>query len=943
MEPAAILLGLVVLCLLTLAPVFGIIFWIRMRALERGVQVPSVQPAVVVQPPPLPKPEATPVPARAPEPAPEPAPTPAPEPAPAPVPVPVPVPEPAPVPRAKIEWERWLGVRGAAVLGGIFLAVAGVLFFQYSIQHGLITKEMRVLLGVVVGSGAMFGGQLARRRGYEMAGNAITGAGAVILYAAFWAAHALGILPALVCFAAMAAVTVLSCWLSFRVGSQLIAWLGLTGGFATPLLVNTGADRPIGLFAYVLVLDLGFLFIAGKRRWPLLGLWGLAGSFGILALWIVDKMDPYELPIALVVLGLLALLFVGASALAGRSERGRWVLSQTGAVLVPFLFALYFASQSDLGYNLWPLALLGALLAGASIWLARMQGAALVPTGAAAGAGAIALVWVLSHNFESERVWELVVCALGTVALFAAGREWRRARLAEEVARGLGDAWLASCGGFALVGFAACAQAQYVEPWPFLVLFLGLALALVRVAADTRLRFAAWAAAPLATFGLLWWVWMSSGVIARIDTLALLMLVAVMLGLLFAAIASFGRAGYRAGFLGIAAGSWIAILLALVISADDPSPNGLRARLPLLLFASIGCFAATAAGSWTCVLLSALACAAGQNSVALWNSFLRTTWNDELVGALLALAVLGSWLPLTRARWGESRGVWIAASVIPLLWVFDVGNAVEELHGPSARFWIPLPFALMEFAIAAHLRRKGEPRGALWPLLAGIVCAAAILPLWVDRNALVVWCALAAAGAAWLGRGREFRPAQVVACGGALVGTFVSLLVEGDGTFKRAAHVLWDTHAWEYLVPALALVWAGAQSERAARILCVVCGLLLGLFWITIEVHQAYAPGEHFSLFFPHDQAREVAVSVAWAVYALALLALGMRRKQSGLRWASLVLLVIVIGKLFLFDLSELQGLYRVASFLGLAVSLLLVSFGYQRFVFRKSAPSEGA
>jgi hypothetical protein len=282
--------------------------------------------------------------------------------------------------------------------------------------------------------------------------------------------------------------------------------------------------------------------------------------------------------------------------------------------------------------------------------------------------------------------------------------------------------------------------------------------------------------------------------------------------------------------------------------------------------------------------------------------------------------------------------VWIAASVIPLLWVFDVGNAIEALHGEGAKVWIPIPFALVEFAIGARLRRAVEERAALWPLLAGIVCAAAILPLWVDRNALVVWCALAAAGAAWLGRGRTFVPAQVVACAGALLATIASVLVDADGSFTRAARVLWDTHAWEYLVPALALLWAGALCERSLRVLCVVCGLLLGLFWITIEVHQAYAPGERFSLFFPHDQAREVAVSVSWAVYALALLALGMRRKQSGLRWASLVLLVIVIGKLFLFDLGELQGLYRVASFLGLAVSLLLVSFGYQRFVFRKTS-----
>ena len=33
-----------------------------------------------------------------------------------------------------IDWERWIGVRGAAVLGGIVLALAGILFVRYSIE-----------------------------------------------------------------------------------------------------------------------------------------------------------------------------------------------------------------------------------------------------------------------------------------------------------------------------------------------------------------------------------------------------------------------------------------------------------------------------------------------------------------------------------------------------------------------------------------------------------------------------------------------------------------------------------------------------------------------------------------------------------------------------------------------------------------------------------------
>ena len=44
---------------------------------------------------------------------------------------------------------------------------------------------------------------------------------------------------------------------------------------------------------------------------------------------------------------------------------------------------------------------------------------------------------------------------------------------------------------------------------------------------------------------------------------------------------------------------------------------------------------------------------------------------------------------------------------------------------------------------------------------------------------------------------------------------------------------------------------------------------------------------------------------------------------------------ILAIGKVFLRDLGHLEGLYRVGSLTGLAVSLLVVSLFYQRFVFR--------
>tara|TARA_R110002049_G_scaffold129269_2_gene286998 strand:+ start:2783 stop:2965 length:183 start_codon:yes stop_codon:yes gene_type:complete len=44
-----------------------------------------------------------------------------------------------------------------------------------------------------------------------------------------------------------------------------------------------------------------------------------------------------------------------------------------------------------------------------------------------------------------------------------------------------------------------------------------------------------------------------------------------------------------------------------------------------------------------------------------------------------------------------------------------------------------------------------------------------------------------------------------------------------------------------------------------------------------------------------------------------------------------MALLLVVIGKLFLIDMADLQGLWRVASFMGLGLSLLGLAYLYQK------------
>lgn len=135
-----------------------------------------------------------------------------------------------------------------------------------------------------------------------------------------------------------------------------------------------------------------------------------------------------------------------------------------------------------------------------------------------------------------------------------------------------------------------------------------------------------------------------------------------------------------------------------------------------------------------------------------------------------------------------------------------------------------------------------------------------------------------------------------------------------------------------YLLPAgliVAYCWL-APVPAHLRLAGAGLGLLLGFTFISLEVrrsfHGSYLAG-------PTSVAEWYSYSAAWLCYAGLLLLLGIRAQNAWLRYASLFVLLLAVGKAFLFDMSNLAGLYRVASFIGLGLSLIGIGYLYQRFV----------
>ena len=75
----------------------------------------------------------------------------------------------------------------------------------------------------------------------------------------------------------------------------------------------------------------------------------------------------------------------------------------------------------------------------------------------------------------------------------------------------------------------------------------------------------------------------------------------------------------------------------------------------------------------------------------------------------------------------------------------------------------------------------------------------------------------------------------------------------------------------------------------------------------------------------------ELMTSVAWGVYATALILIGLYRWYAPFRYFGIGLFAITILKVFFGDLAHLEQIHRVLSLIGLGVLLLLTSYLYQR------------
>jgi uncharacterized membrane protein len=118
-------------------------------------------------------------------------------------------------------------------------------------------------------------------------------------------------------------------------------------------------------------------------------------------------------------------------------------------------------------------------------------------------------------------------------------------------------------------------------------------------------------------------------------------------------------------------------------------------------------------------------------------------------------------------------------------------------------------------------------------------------------------------------------------------------------------------------------------------------GAALLFLVLNIEIADYHSTGSTLTFRFSATLAQDLSYTLGWGIFALALLAAGIRGRHRPARMASIALLLVTVLKCFLHDLGRLGGLYLVASFVGLAICLALVALALQRFALAEPKDAE--
>ena len=805
--------------------------------------------------------------------------------------------------------EERLGTRWTVWIGGLALALGALLLVRYAIDQGWFGPGMRVLMGLALSALLIGAGEKLRRQEKAQpnaetereaaAGNSLvpdlsrpsipamlTAAGTIAAFGSIYAAHALyGFIGPALAFIALGATAVATMFAAGLHGPML-AGLGLAGSLGAPLLVASQKPSPWPVVLYLAVVAVATYGLARLRGW----LWlALAAAIGA---------------------GLWCLLFLEQSyGLQGNTFYHAALVHLT--IQAAFaLFILVYDPYKDMRGD------------GTIDWL---------PTLVAAGVAATSLLALAAGDFGTySALW--YVSAAVMIALLASCAMAIPYASAAMVAAGV------VCAGAVALWPATSHQIVHTAP--------------VFTPADIidRSAFNLFSTiVPLVLGATAIWRVMQGPGLPRL--LALLFSGTAALAPLLVLIIAYGK--LTGGLHSTLFATLAAALSVLFVVVAQVFRSGVNDHKPAAWDLSLGIFASATIAALALgltfgleggTLTIALALAAlGAAFVAVRLDIPALRWCTAGIGLVLALRYL--WEPAIVANLGTTPVFnWLLAGYgIPALSFGLAAWTMRRTFGEDrpvqiAQAMTILFAALLVYFEIRHFAFGGDLFARHSRLLEQGLTAIA------SFGFAIVLMRLDGGGASPVFRYASYGfgiISAMIAVFGLMI--FLNPYINWPVT-PIAGGQFFNSLLLCYLLPGLMALLLGRMADgirprwyvMGARIVAMA----LVYSYIVLQVRRSFqGVNVHFTRGVTDGE--WYTYSAATLVFGIVLLAYGLWRKSVEVRLASALFIVLSVFKVFLLDMSGLDGILRALSFIGLGGVLIGIGLVYQKYVFAQPAGAQ--
>lgn len=262
-------------------------------------------------------------------------------------------------PRSNFRLENFIGLRVIHLVGIVVLVIGLSIGVKYAIDKELISESARIIVAYAAGA-VLFALSFKLKSKYQLFSAILfSGAMASVYFTTYAAFVYYGFFSFSVTFLLMAAMTIYTAFESLRYNRQEIAVLGMVGAYGIPFLISANSDRIELFFSYIILINLGVVFLSFRKNWRIMSQLALLVSWTLFIAWGLFRYSEKDFWTGVVLIPSLYILFT-VSVMAYRFMKSATITSKEIQQIVLNNLALYLSclivfGNGHIGNNLAPI------------------------------------------------------------------------------------------------------------------------------------------------------------------------------------------------------------------------------------------------------------------------------------------------------------------------------------------------------------------------------------------------------------------------------------------------------------------------------------------------------------------------------------------------------------------------------------------------------------